>query len=75
MNNENTTSLDVEAVAAIRRALVVGLQSYGEIERIASCMEIAKQSGPGIPDDCVPIHPTGQNDTIGLFADALQYLN
>lgn len=55
--------LDQEHVIAIRRALLIGLDSYGEIERLCN--------GVG---EMRPIHPTGASDTVSEFAVALRYL-
>ena len=73
--DERTITLDAEDVVEIRRALLIGLQSYGEIERISSFVKALKQLGREVPGDCMPIHPTGSDSTIGSFADALHHLN
>jgi len=55
---------------------LIGLDSYGEIERIDD--EFGKidsfAKGNPIPETIRPIHPTGANDTIGVFAEALRYM-
>jgi hypothetical protein len=64
-----TLTLDAEEVRAIRKAMLIGLDSYGEIERLsnqADCNDI--------PEEWKPIHPTGSSETIGQFATALRYL-
>lgn len=59
----------------IRKALIVGLHSLGEIERLDNAYRIhAELAGESIPDDLCPIHPTGSADTVGTFANALSYL-
>ena len=59
----------------MRNALLIGLDSFGEIERITDCydtqVEISKHP---IDGDLNPIHPTGTSDAIGCFAEALRYL-
>lgn len=68
-------TLDREAVIAIRHALIVGLSSYGEISRLCGNARLLKKLGTPLPDSCAPIHPTGTDETIGHFADALHYLS
>lgn len=72
---ENSTlELEHDAVAAIRQALLIGLGSFGEIEKVRNGIELAKLGGHEIPDDVIPLHPTGASDTVSLFANALRYL-
>lgn len=73
--NNNTVTLDEEAVEAIRYAIIAGLSSYGEIERLRGQAYAFKEMNKPIPDLLVPLHPTGSDDTIGAFATALAYLN
>jgi hypothetical protein len=72
--NDGAITLDREAVAAIRRALLIGLSSFGEIERIDNQCGLIKIGGDNVPEGLTPIHPTGSCDTIGEFAAALRYL-
>lgn len=65
-----TLTLDAEDVRAIRKALLIGLDSYGEIERLSNQADCCAE----IPAEWKPIHPTGASDTIGDFATALRYL-
>ncbi len=44
MSAEQIT-LSREAVTAIRHALIVGLSSYGEIERLSGVSQLLKMSG------------------------------
>lgn len=83
MANENITELGAEPgslilgaeeVKAIRYALLIGLDSYGEIERLRSYTRAMEQLGKELPKEAVPLHPTGSADTIGDFACALRYL-
>lgn len=50
----------------IRDALLIGLASYGEIERLCDAA-----FPPGQLD---VIHPTGSADTVGDFAEALRHV-
>ena len=68
--NTETLTLDAEEVRAIRKALLIGLDSYGEIERLSNQADCCN----GIPEEWKPIHPTGSSETIGDFATALRYL-
>lgn len=74
MSNEELT-LDSEAAQTIRHALIVGLSCYGEIERLCKTARAMKEHGCQVPDSFVPKHPTGSDDVIEAFADALAYLN
>lgn len=75
MTQEKTLSLDEEDVQAIRRALIIGLDSYGEIERVLGYADAMKTAGQELPKDAIPLHPTGSDQTIGFFASALACLN
>lgn len=73
--NNKCLLLDAETQNAINRALLIGLDSYGEIERITDELkgfDIA--TTVQIPAQVRPTHPTGANDTIGVFAEALRYM-
>lgn len=74
MAEKNTITLDSEAVTAIRRALLIGLSSFGEIERIDNECALIKIGGEDAPEGLKPIHPTGSSDTVGEFANALRFL-
>jgi len=64
--------IDLEACRAIRKALIIGLSSFGEIERLTSAYSIHTEiAGKAIPDDLHPLHSTGCADTVGHFAEAL----
>ncbi len=76
MSNDKKLILDVEQQKAIINALLIGLESYGEIERICDEVKGADYC-PNVykfPDSIRPIHPTGANNTIGVFAAALRYM-
>jgi hypothetical protein len=64
--------IDLETCRAIRKALIIGLSSFGEIERLGNAYSIHTGIAcEAIPDDLRPVHPTGAADTVGHFADAL----
>ena len=68
--------LDEEARNEIIKALLIGLDSFGEIERLGDAyLARAELSGEHLPDDLKPIHPTGMSDTVGIFASALRSLH
>jgi len=64
--------IDLETCRAIRKALIIGLSSFGEIERLDNAYSLhAEIAGDPIPDSLRPLHPTGAADTVGHFAAAL----
>lgn len=64
--------IDLETCRAIRKALIIGLSSFGEIERLDNAYAMHTGiAGEEIPDDLRPMHPTGAADTVGHFAEAL----
>ena len=76
MANDKELRLGIEEQKAIIDALLIGLESYGEIERICDEVKGADYC-PNVykfPDSIRPIHPTGSADTIGVFAAALRYM-
>ena len=66
--------IDQETVNVIRNALLIGLASYGEIERLYDLRDC-------LPMDCEEfkaVHPTASGTTVSEFAAALralEYLN
>lgn len=64
-------NLDAGELRAVRFAVLVGLQSFGEIERLINRAEVFADR---LPDGMRPNHPTGQADTVSKFAEALAYL-
>lgn len=77
---ENYLRLDNEQRNAINRALLLGLASYAEIERLTDvhqieAMFLEANGNPVIPKQLHPIHPTGSIETLGEFVDALRYIN
>lgn len=61
-------------IKIIRNALLIGLASYGEVERVINEVVIAELCKNEIPDGVKPLHPTGCSDTVGEFAEALRFL-
>jgi len=72
--------LNAEYCNAINKALLIGLASFGEIERVIDNVEGAKLVlGPddktlSILNACRPLHPTGSAETVGIFATALHLI-
>jgi hypothetical protein len=76
MATENST-LDtdlIEQLRAIRRALHIGLESFGEVERVTDRYEAIEACGLTLDRELRPVHPTGAPNTVGVFATALRYL-
>lgn len=76
MTEDNELKLSPEAQKAIIHALLIGLDSYAEIERLSDEVQINDYmaSDKRIPDAVRPIHPTGSVGTIAVFASALRYM-
>ncbi|GKS69689.1 hypothetical protein W03_16930 [Nitrosomonas sp. PY1] len=77
---ENYLRLDKEQRKAINRALLLGLASYAEIERLVDvhqleAMLLEAKGKPEIPKQLRPIHPTGSIETLDEFVGALRYIN
>lgn len=68
-SNEFILRLDKEQLEAVRQALLIGLESFGEIERIHNSVGFET-----IPKGLCPLHPTGAPGTIGDFASALRII-
>lgn len=75
MTSKKTDGLvfDQEQVKRIRQALLIGLASYGELERVINWSDTQKELG--CETDLKPLHPTGSADTVSLFAEALTYVS
>ena len=67
--------LDAEACAAIRKALLIGLTCYGEIEERLSAQGIHEMGGETLPADVKVVHPTGCCTVPSTFAEALSYVS
>ncbi len=79
MAKENTsTDMDLgnEAdVRQLRKVVLIGLASFGEIERLSNQQEIMTACNRSIPDQMRVIHPTGCAETVSDFANALRLLD
>lgn len=62
------------SIRHIRHALLIGLESFGEVERVIDRFELLTVCGRHVDKELRPLHPTGSADTIGRFASALRYL-
>ena len=71
---ESKYVLDYDQVKEIRHALLIGLASFGEIERLSNARDLYEIDGKKVPEDLSPLHPTGNADTVSLFAGALRDL-
>ena len=69
-----TVQINRAAFKEIRRALIHGLYSFGEIERLIDVSETMKYTKQDVPPELIPRHPTGLNDTIADFAAAFHWL-
>ena len=74
INSTNELTLEPDQIKIIINALLIGLDSYGEIERLESAAGVLEICKSEIPESLRPIHPTGSADTIGVFAAALRFL-
>ncbi|MEO8384370.1 MAG: hypothetical protein ABI583_03940 [Betaproteobacteria bacterium] len=79
MAKENFSSgeitVEVEAIRLIREMMLIGLASFGEIERLIDRQRFRESMGESVPDDDKVIHATGCSDTVVNFADALRVLD
>lgn len=64
-----------EDVELIRDMLLVGLASYGEIEKTLNAFDIAEICGRPVGEGAKPAHPTGEAGTVAKFASALHCLH
>lgn len=72
--NPPNVQLCPEDVAEVRRALLIGLEAFGEIERLTDVAEGLNRTGSALPRSMHPLHPTGSPDTVARFATALRLL-
>lgn len=64
-----------EEAQMVRRALVIGLACWSEVERVRTAIDAGvRHEGLKLPDDICPLHPTGDDSVTGSFADALQVM-
>lgn len=68
---ESKYVLEHDQVKEIRHVLLIGLASFGEIERLSNARDLYEIGGEKVPEDLSPVHPTGNADTASLFAAAL----
>lgn len=59
----------------IRDVVIIGLQSFGELEKIFSTKEVMERAGSTWPKYLDVRHPTGDSETVTKFADVLKILN
>lgn len=70
----NDLTLEYDQLQVIIDALLIGLDSFGEIERLDNAVDILEVSKIEVPELLRPKHPTGAADTVGVFATALRLL-
>ena len=73
MRNKSIRKFDRDQIERIRYALLIGLASYGELERVINWADTQKVLG--CETDLKPLHPTGSADTVSVFAEALTYVS
>ncbi len=66
----------LDHIRIIRHALLIGLDSYGEIERIINAVDIRELYGKEVAGNLKPKSPTAgdSGEAIGEFAQALRLL-
>jgi hypothetical protein len=74
---ENDTGREdhVIMIKNIRSALLIGLASFGEVDRLTNRAAVLESYGDALPDGMRPIHPTMCHETVGEFAEALRALD
>ena len=65
----------IDQLRAIRHARHIGLESFGEVERVTDRYKVLEMCGATLDKGLKPLHPTGASDTVGVFATALRYLD
>jgi len=65
----------ITRIKNIRAALLIGLASFGEVDRLTSRAAVLESYGDALPDGMRPIHPTMCHETVGEFAEALRALD
>ncbi|MCB2264415.1 MAG: hypothetical protein LGR52_15970 [Candidatus Thiosymbion ectosymbiont of Robbea hypermnestra] len=71
----STRTFNDDTIARIRDVLLIGLASYGEIERLSNAQTTHATVGVAVKEDLRVIHPTGAADTVSRFVDALRFLD
>lgn len=78
IENSTLSASDIQErqidIRQIREALLIGLESFGELERVIDQFQLLELCGRPTCKELRPIHPTGANDTVGRFAAALRLL-
>lgn len=72
--NTKAVQLDQSQLREIRRALIIGLACFGDVEERINASELAAAGGAPWPEQANPTHPTGSSDVPSLFATALAYV-
>ena len=67
--------VELEGIRRAREMLLVGLASFGEIERQEYYQDTRELIGQIRPKDERVIHPTGSNGTVSDFAEALRWVS
>lgn len=67
-----TITLEADAVAEIRKMLMICLAAYGEVLRPEDACETQKLCGMNIPQSMLPREPTGEAETVSDFANVLR---
>lgn len=73
-DRDSAYTLDLEDTQTIREALLVGLASYGEIERVRDLQDQAELCGRPAVGPLRVLHPTGSAGTVSRFAEALRLI-
>ena len=74
-NSTDVLTIENDQRHQIMRMLLIGLDAYGEIERLENAVKILEICKTDVPETLRPIHPTGSADTISEFATALRFLH
>lgn len=69
-----TASLGADEIANIRETLLIGLECFGEVERLIDSFDMLKSIGHSPDSSLRAKHPTGAADTVCMFAAALRSL-
>lgn len=63
-----------DKVAKIRRAVLIGLSAFGELERLLDSARAYTMGGRTLPDGLQPMGVTGDSGEVSNFAEALRFL-
>ncbi|WP_426271339.1 hypothetical protein ACN9MB_07430 [Dyella kyungheensis] len=64
-----------EEIAWIREVVIIGLQSFGELEKVFGAKGMIESAGGEWPGYLDVRHPTGDTEVVTRFADVLRILN